>query len=516
MKTPLNVLTIEDSADDALLLMNELKSAGFDPTAIRVETEPEYRTGLEAGPDIIFSDYTLPQFSTPRALELLQKSGQEIPFIIVSGTIGEERAVECLKAGATDYVLKDRLQRLGPVVRRAFREVEARKERLQLEEQLRQAQKMESIGQLAGGVAHDFNNLLAIIRGSAELVLMDGARFTEEDRENLKQILFASERSADLVRQLLTFSRKQAMQLRRLDLNVTVKNLAKMLERVLGQNILLRVDCGSDLSPVSADAGMMEQVLMNLAINARDAMTDGGELTISTANESIGPADVQSNSQALPGHYVCLTVADTGCGIPKGHLVRIFEPFFTTKEIGKGTGLGLATVYGIIQQHHGWITVHSEVVKGSTFRIHLPALSTDDQGSGITPITENPMWGGTETVLLVEDEVAIRSLTHHVLKRLGYKVIEAESGVAALEIWHEHRDQIDLVLTDIVMPGGMSGLDLAKTLRVEIPSLRIIFTSGYSPEVMGKGFKLRDGLNFLQKPYASHQLAQTLRTALDK
>ncbi len=515
MKTPLNVLTVEDSADDALLLVNELKSAGFDPTWIRVETESEYCTCLDAQPDIIFSDFTLPRFSTTRALELLLQRRLEIPFIIVSGTIGEERAVECLKAGATDYVLKDRLQRLGPVVQRAFREVRTRTERRDLEEKLRQAQKMESIGQLAGGVAHDFNNLLAVIRGGTELVLMDGKGLNEVEREHLKQVLFASERAGVLVRQLLTFSRKQALQLRRISLNEVVGNIAKMLQRVLGPTISLNVRVGPALAPVHADVGMMEQVLMNLAINARDAMPSGGELTLSTSNEFVSLEQAKLNPQVLAGHFVCLTVVDNGCGIPKEHLVRIFEPFFTTKEIGKGTGLGLATVYGIIQQHHGWMTVHSEIVKGTTFRIYLPALPTGT-GEPITPVTEKAMWGGTETVLLVEDEAAIRSLTQLALNRLGYKVIEAESAAAALELWRQHRDEINLVLTDIVMPGGVSGLDLAKTLRSEISSLRVIFTSGYSPDVAGKDFKLREGLNFLQKPYAPHQLAQTLRTVLDQ
>jgi signal transduction histidine kinase len=515
MMTPLNVLTIEDSADDTLLIMNELQTAGFEPTWIRVENEPDYCTCLEAQPDIIFSDFTLPQFSTPRALELLQKSSLEIPFIIVSGTIGEERAVECLKTGATDYVLKDRLQRLGPVVRRAFREVRSREDHRRLEEQLRQMQKMESIGQLAGGVAHDFNNLLTIIRGSTELLLMDGERLNAEDREHLKQVISASERSADLVRQLLTFSRKQAMQLRRINLNEVANNLVKMLKRVIGEDVLLSVNLASNLSAIRADVGMMEQVLMNLAINARDAMPQGGELTITTANESIGPTYVQSHPQATIGEFICLTVTDTGCGIPREHLSRIFEPFFTTKDIGQGTGLGLATVYGIVQQHHGWITVYSELVKGTTFHIHLPALAHGSEESP-PPGSDKSMWGGSETILLVEDETSIRGLAHNILLRLGYRVIEAESGVTALDIWRKRRNQIDLILTDIVMPGGVSGLDLAKALRAEHPSLRVIYTSGYSADIMGKNFELREGINFLQKPYPPHKLAQTVRAALNR
>ena len=250
MTTPINVLTVEDSADDALLLINELKSAGFDPKWMRVETEPDYCAVLEAHPDIIFSDYTLPQFSTPRALELLQKSGLEIPFIIVSGTIGEERAVDCLRAGATDCVLKDRLQRVGPAVRRAIKEVRARENQRHLEEQLRQMQKMESIGQLAGGVAHDFNNMLTIIRGSTELLLMDNDRLTGDDRENLQQVIRATERSTELIRQLLIFSRKQVTQPHRLNLNDVTDHLAKMLVRVLGADVSLDIQHGQNLHPI--------------------------------------------------------------------------------------------------------------------------------------------------------------------------------------------------------------------------------------------------------------------------
>jgi len=345
---------------------------------------------------------------------------------------------------------------------------------------------------------------------------MDGERFSEEDREHLKHIISASERSADLIRQLLTFSRQQAMQQRRINLNQVVTNLTKMLSRVIGEDVRLQVNADPNLPAIQADSGMIEQVLMNLAINARDAMPQGGELTISTAEETIGPEFVQSNPQASPGRYACLTVADTGCGIPPEFLVRIFEPFFTTKEVGKGTGLGLATVYGIVKQHQGWITVQSEMGKGTTFRVYLRALPDKDQNDIATSTTQKPMWGGSETILLVEDETALRSLTQLILSRLGYQVIEAGSGVAALDIWRHHREQIDLVLTDIVMPGGVSGLDLAKALCDEAPSLRVVFTSGYNPEVMGRSLRLRDSISFLQKPYAPYQLAESLRAALDK
>ena len=649
MATPLDILLVEDSEDDAILLLDGLQTAGFEPKWRRVETETDYCASLDKHLDIILSDFNLPSFSVQRALELLQKRELAVPFVIVSGTIGEERAVECLKAGATDYVLKDRLHRLGPVVQRALREAKDHAEhkraelelrwktaffeaqidcaidgilvvdsqgkkilqnrrltelwqipphiaqdvdhssqirfiadrtknprqfsekvarlyanpeeisrdeielvdgtildrysapvlgkdgkyygriwtyrdltpQRRLEEQFRQAQKMESIGQLAGGVAHDFNNLLAIIRASTELVLMnDGrseneARLTAENREYLNQTISASDRAANLIRQLLAFSRKQVMQVRNLDLNQVVGNLAKMLKRVLGEDVSLNAEFGSSISQVRADVGMMEQILMNLAVNARDAMPKGGKLIIETSDEIIGPEYAQLNSQAIAGDFVCLAVSDTGCGIPKENLQRIFEPFFTTKETGKGTGLGLATVYGIVQQHHGWINVYSEVNQGTTFRIYLPALREKNRQQ-VDALPDEKVRGGTETILLVEDETSVRKLTRNILERFGYTVVEADSGTAALAIWRERKDGIALVLTDMVMPGGLSGLELARVLTSDKPSLRVIYTSGYSADIMGKNFDLRDGINFLQKPYVIPKLAGSIRNALDQ
>jgi two-component system cell cycle sensor histidine kinase/response regulator CckA len=513
MGIPLNILIVEDCADDAELLLEELQKAGFAPAWKRIETEAAYVASLGDRLDMIFSDFSLPQFSSPRALELLQKSNFDIPFVVVSGTIGEEHAVDLLKAGATDCVLKSHLSRLGPVVRRALRESAERAERRKLQEQFLQAQKMESIGQLAGGVAHDFNNILTVIQGHASL--LRSKQLAPEIKGAVNQILLAAERATTLTRQLLTFSRKQATQTSVLDLNDVVSNMTKMLKHILRADVSLHVDYGSKSFLVRANAGMMEQVLMNLAINARDAMPQGGKLIISTSDECIGPEYVQLNPQASVGDFVCLAVTDTGEGIPGENLPRVFEPFFTTKPEGQGTGLGLATVYGIIRQHDGWITVHSEVGKGTVFRICLPAAK-EREVKKVERLKRPRVRGGTETILLIEDEAPLRALDRSILEGYGYEVVEADCAGAAMDRWREHQKRISLVLTDIVIPGGATGPDLAKKFHAEKPTLRIIFSSGYSAEVVEKDFELREGVNFLQKPYSPHKLARAVREVLEK
>jgi signal transduction histidine kinase/CheY-like chemotaxis protein len=423
--------------------------------------------------------------------------------------------VDILKAGATDYVLKSHLSRIGPVLSRALRETAERAERRKLHEQFLQAQKMESIGQLAGGVAHDFNNILTVIQGHASM-LRSKTSLSEDVKGSVNQILLAAERATNLTRQLLTFSRKQVTQLRVLDLNEVVGNLTKMLKHILRADVSLQVGYGSKAFLVRADAGMMEQVLMNLAINARDAMPGGGRLIISTSDECIGPEYVQLNPQASVGDYVCLSVTDTGEGIPPENLARIFEPFFTTKPVGQGTGLGLATVYGIVRQHNGWITVYSEVGKGTVFRIYLPAAKEREDRKKVEHPVVQQVRGGNETILLIEDEAPLRALDRSILEGYGYEVVEAGNAGMALDRWREYGNRISLVLTDIVIPGGSNGPDLAKKFRAEKPSLRIIFSSGYSVDVVGKDFELSEGVNFLQKPYSPHRLAQTVREVLEQ
>jgi nitrogen-specific signal transduction histidine kinase/ActR/RegA family two-component response regulator len=391
-----------------------------------------------------------------------------------------------------------------------FRDITAQK---RLEEQFRQSQKMEAIGQLAGGVAHDFNNLLTVIQGHASM-LREAPGLDRGCARSAEQIGEAAERAASLTRQLLTFSRRQVMQPRCLDLNEVVSNMTKMLSRILGEDIILQLSYSSVPACVHADASMIEQVLLNLAVNSRDAMPKGGQLTIRIAVTDISGAHVTDSPEALPGRFVCLHAIDTGCGISAENLRRIFEPFFTTKEIGKGTGLGLATVYGIVNQHHGWVEAESEPGKGSTFRVYLPSTSegrdTDDENAAKIPVR-----GGTETILVVEDEWSVRELVCHLLKAKGYRVLQADSGAKALDVWKSTTEQIDLVLTDLVMPDRVNGRELAERLWAEKPSLKVIFTSGYSADVVGRDFVARSGLNYLQKPYHPNQLAVVVRDCLD-
>jgi len=395
-----------------------------------------------------------------------------------------------------------------------LKECAERAERKKLHEQFLHAQKMESIGQLAGGVAHDFNNVLTVIQGHASILRLK-PELPDEIRGSINQILLAAERAATLTRQLLTFSRKQATQTRVLDLNEVVANLTKMLKHVLRADVALRVDADSRAFLVRANAGMIEQVLMNLAINASDAMPQGGKLTIRTSDELIGPEYVQLNPQGAVGDYVCLSVSDTGEGIPQENLSRIFEPFFTTKPVGQGTGLGLATVYGIVRQHGGWITVYSEVGKGTVFRIYLPAAKERADAKVDRPSVQE-VRGGNETILLIEDEAPLRALDRSILEGYGYEVVEADSAMAAMDRWKEHSNRIALLLTDVVIPGGANGPELARIFHAEKPSLRIIFSSGYGAEMVEKDFELREGVNFLQKPYSPHRLAQTVRDVLER
>ena len=398
----------------------------------------------------------------------------------------------------------------SPMMLGLFRDVTAQKK---LEEQLRQAQKMEAIGQLAGGVAHDFNNILTVIHGHASL-LQAGGSLTGVAARSAQQISQAADRAAALTRQLLAFSRRQLLQPRQLDMNEVVANMTKMLGRILGEDIALQLNYSPQPARVHADAGMMEQVLLNLAVNARDAMPKGGVLAIKISVLAVDCRRLAEFPDARAGQFVCLSVIDTGCGIPPENLRRIFEPFFTTKEVGKGTGLGLATVYGIVKQHQGWIEVESEPGKGSTFRVFLPRSLEPALPANERP-AEPAARGGTETILVVEDEAPVRELACDLLARHGYQVLQAESGAKALQVWRESKDRISLVLTDLIMPDQLNGRELAEKLWAEQPRLKVIFTSGYSEEVVGKEFVLRPGLNYLQKPYHPQKLALAVRDCLD-
>lgn len=641
MEKPLHILHLEDDPDYFDLVRTTLAQEGLCGEMVLVENYADFAAALEKGEfDVILADYTLPTCNALQALEIVLRKRPGTPFLVVSGTIGEQAAVESLKRGATDYVLKHSPDRLVPAVRRAVQEARERAQREQaeaalrssellfhsvwensadgmrltdengiivavnsafcksvgmpreelegkpftaiyadsekpehilekyrqdfrdrfverqaerklalrngrsivleesnsfvelrgqspllfslfrdataekrLEEELRQSQKLEGIGQLAGGVAHDFNNVLTVIHGHAAMLLAE-AKLSDSAIASAQQIIQAAERAAGLTRQLLAFSRRQVMQPQLLNMNEVVANMTKMLGRILGEDIALQVHYWPQPAMVRADAGMMEQVLLNLAINARDAMPKGGQLTIKISAADVDAIHVAQCAEARIGRFVCLSVIDHGCGIAPENLRRVFEPFFTTKEVGKGTGLGLATVYGIVKQHQGWVEVISELGKGATFRVYLPASAESADSAEDGPMAR-AVRGGRETLLVVEDEVAVRELVRGSLASLGYKIIQAESGLKALKLWRRNRDKIDLLLTDLIMPGRLNGLELAETLWVERPELKVIFTSGYGAEVVGKDLVLRRGVQYLQKPYGPQKLALTVRDCLD-
>ncbi len=387
-------------------------------------------------------------------------------------------------------------------------------ERHRIEDQLRQSQKMEAIGQLSGGVAHDFNNLLTVIQVNASLITRSAV--DRNAREHADDIVQACERAAALTRQLLMVSRKQVMQPKVVDINDVVTNMTRMLQRALGDEVALVAHCSTQLPPVRADVGMLEQVLLNLAVNARDAMRSGGQLTIATGEKLIPESHELRGFEIVAGPHVFVSVSDTGSGIPESVMPHIFEPFFTTKDVGKGTGLGLATVYGIIRQHQGWIDVASDPGRGTTFCFYLPVTSARRAASDGRAGDDADLPRGTETLLVVEDEDALRVLVMNLLERCGYSVIAARSGAHALELWPTLKDRVTLLLTDLVMPGGVTGRDLAERLRGDAPALRVVYTSGYTSAQASTGEPLVDGENFLQKPYQPDALAQIVRAALDR
>ncbi len=514
MKTPLNALIVEDSEDDAALLVKELQKNGFDLKWKRVETEADYRANLDSDINVIFSDFALPQFSTMRALEVLHESKLDIPFIIVSGTIGEERAVESLKAGATDYVLKDRRERLVPVVKRALRETQERVERKRAEAQFVEAQKMEVIGQLAGGVAHDFNNILAVIIGYSDLMI------TELDPDSLPfkctgEIRQAADRAVALTRQLLVFSRKQPMQTAVLDLDDVVQDLDKMLHRLIDENVELTIVPGKQTGRIKADSGQVGQVVMNLVVNARDAMPNGGKLTIETGNVTLDENFARTHAGVAAGDYVMLAVTDTGTGMSDEVKTHMFEAFFTTKPKGKGTGLGLATCQTIVKQCEGCIEVQSELGKGTTFKVYFPRVERPLEAR-VQPSKAKPLARGTETLLVVEDEPSLRHLACSILEAQGYNVLSANNGKEGLRVARECKDgPIRLVITDVIMP-QMSGKVMAEWLKEIYPDLKIIFTSGYTDDALGQHGVLEPGVVFLPKPYTPAALAHKVRELLDE
>lgn len=624
-------------------MMRELRRAGFAPDCHRVETESDFVNALENLPDLILSDYSMPQFSGLRALELVKQQELDIPFILVSGTLGEEAAVEAIKLGATDYVLKDRMARLGSAVKRALEQKQLREQHKQVEESLRRteerlqlaieaagvgpwdwnlltnevyfspewkrqigysdeelpnryeewekrlhpedreriisslnsfcsnpsagfsedyrlqckdgsyrwihtrgklicneegtpirmlgchiditerreleqqflhSQKMEVVGQLAGGIAHDFNNILSVILIQSELT--EAIRdLPSEAWAGLQDIRYAAERASFLTQRLLLFGRRQVSQFRQVNLNDVVAGIANMIRRVIGEDVHLELRFRQKHLMTRADPVTMDQVLLNLAVNARDAMPVGGTLLIETSERSVDESLARHHPEASPGRYACLTVTDSGAGIEPEILPKIFEPFFTTKESNKGTGLGLSTVQAIIKQHRGWIQVDTRPGQGTSFQIYFPLLETVIQESQQDSAPSQPH-RGSETILVVEDEEAVRMLTRIVLERHGYQVLEASNGLKALTLWEKQRDQVALLLTDLVMPGGLNGKELANQLQSDQPNLKVIYSSGYRAEVAGEDLELRPGENFIEKPFRPDQLLEAVRRCLNE
>jgi PAS domain S-box-containing protein len=637
MAAAIRVLLIEDSSDDALLAVRALERAGLAVYIDRVDSLAALEAALRGGTwDVVCSDHSMPGFDAPAALALVRRLAPDVPIILVSGTIGEERAVAAIKAGAYDYVPKGSLARLPDTIQRALRETAERRaralaeevarrttdqlsalhdaspigivtldaagrvatwnraaerifgrnvgdaagqplpldaaalevfERLrrrthhgdmvsdveletrrladghalvlscstaplrdasgevaglvavfadvtrrrELEHHLHLTQRLEALGRLAGGIAHDFNNLLTAILGTAQVLMEDlGDDRRAEDARDIKD---AAVRAAALTRQLLAFSRRQMLQPEVLDLNALVLDLEKMLRRLLGEDIELRTTLAADLGAVRADPSQVEQVIVNLSINARDAMGQGGVLSIATENAFLHEPPPGEQPSVNTGPYVLLTVSDTGSGMDEATRSRVFEPFFTTKERGQGTGLGLAMVYGIVKQSGGYIWVFSEPGRGSTFRVYLPRV-----GEKPVPLAVRAPEGGdvhgSETVLVVEDEEPVRMLAQRLLVAKGYTVLTAAGGDEALAVAADAPGPVSLLLTDVVMP-GMSGRELASRLADKVPGMKVLYMSGYTDDDIVRHGVLDPRTPFLPKPFTPDGLLRKIRDVLD-
>ncbi len=644
MSKPLKILLVEDSATDAKLVMAEIRRAGHETEFARVEDGEAFRAALRGSTwDAIICDWSMPKFSARAALAIVKDRGLDLPFIIVSGTVGEEMAVEAMRAGASDYVLKDKLTRLVPVVEREIRDrrdraahrqsekarvaSETRFSRLaqsgiigiaigdfsgnivecnvafarivglthdgiiggavrwhdlaaspapsspapdgrrspeitpevatpyekvfrrsdgsqvavligmgmldessaiafmidlsaqkraeealrKSEEHLRQAQKMDAIGRLAGGVAHDFNNILSVILSYTAL-LMAGLPPGDPMREDLEEIDKAGRRAAGLTRQLLMFSRQEVVEPVIVDLNDVLTNMEKMLQRILGEDVELKLDHGPSVQRICVDPSHIEQVIMNLVVNSRDAMPTGGKLTIETRTVVLEEPHAREHLGLKAGRYVVLAVSDTGMGMDRATKAHIFEPFFTTKDKGKGTGLGLSTVFGIVQQCGGGIWVDSELEHGTTFKVYLPCADAEV----VVKARSRPpvILTGSETILLVEDEDQIRIVARGILRKQGYHVIEAKDAGEAMRQCDDYVGVIDLLLTDVVMP-HVSGPELAKRLARTRPGVKVLCMSGYTNDTVVRHGAMEAGIAYLQKPITPDILARKVRAVLD-
>jgi len=511
MPIPLRVLIVSDREGDALQLLEALRQSDYVPSSGRVDSAAALREALMQRWDLILATDESARLGTLAALEILHETGADVPLVAISERTPEESVLEVLKAGAADYITRNHLSRLGVTVGREMSQAEGRRERSRLEQQFRQAQKMEAVGRLAGGVAHDFNNLLTVITGYAELLLARGE--TEPARRTaLEEIQRAAERGGALTHQLLAFSRGQPFTPRMVQLNTLLVRMEKMLSRLIGEDVELITVAGAEPATIRTDPGQLEQVVMNVVVNARDAMPGGGKLIIETATAQVDQTYAGPNVDLKPGSYVVLSISDTGMGMDADTQVHLFEPFFTTKGPGKGTGLGLATAYGIVKQSGGAISVYSEPGRGTTVKIYLPSAEAKAAAEG-TAQTPAAALRGSETILVLEDEARVRKLVCEVLAGRGYQVLEAVRGEEAIRMAAEHHGSVHLLLTDVVMP-EMSGPQVLEQIRARHPNMKVLFMSGYTDEAMVHHGILDSGAPFLQKPFLPDALARKVREVL--
>ena len=526
------ILYIERHAADVDLTVRQLSDQA---PHLRLDVVRSCREALhrlqDTSFDLVLTDLRLPDMSALDFLREVRSRALPVPVVIVTGGGDEQTAVAALQLGAYDYIVKrdgyvtqlpyaldnaiDRFH-LVQTNRRLEGELadreRAESERAHLTEQLQRAQKIDSLGRLAGGVAHDFNNLLTVITGHADLIQAQPGSH-DSLRDSVNEIRSAAIRATELTRQLLAFSRRQLLQPRVLDLNASIRESSKMLRRLLGEDVELQTVLAPELGRVKADPGQLDQVLVNLAVNARDAMPRGGKLTIETGNVTVDAEEAQRHPSFKAGTYILLAVSDTGAGIAKEDMPYIFEPFFTTKDQGQGTGLGLSMVYGIVKQSGGWIWAYSEKDHGTTFKIYLPRVRGPLTVTDGAAEPESPR--GTEIILVVEDDDTVRKLTCHVLRKHGYQVIEAANGADALVVCEKQQSAIALLVSDVVMP-RMSGPELATRLKTLHPEMKILYTSGYTDAAVVRHGLSEETMNFLQKPFTPKQLTRKVRDVLDQ
>ena len=519
----MRVLVVEDDEGLNHLAQKALKRAGFETEAVFTGNDA-LDSIMEDSKRILLVDQFLPDMTGTQLIRTLQDKDIRIPFVAMTGQGNEKTAVEMMKMGARDYLVKgfDLSEQLPKIFRRVVRELEterrlvlAEQETKQLQEQFNQAQKLESIGRLAGGVAHDLNNLLSPILGYGEMLLED-SREDAFRREALEQIVNAGRRARDLVHQLLAFSRKQTLEFKPIHLNKLLIHFEKLLRRTIREDVSIHLDLEPSLPFIKGDVGQLEQVVMNLAVNAQDAMPDGGQLFIATTAIELDETDADHLEGAAPGPHVMLAVKDTGTGMTATTLKHLYEPFYTTKETGKGTGLGLATVYGIVKQHGGTIQAESSP-GGVTFRVYLPVFTAEPTGDAAQTVRNESRPGGERqrgTILLVEDNEQVRELAVIILEREGYEVLVAKNGTEALARLDEHHGRVDLLLTDVVMP-EMNGKELFHKASARYPYIKVIYMSGYTDDVIARHGVMEAGVNFIQKPFAVKGLITKVREVLN-